>query len=60
MVKGNMLIEDKHQISVNLVILKTHGKRFEIVIEPDKIVEYKEGKKFLLVKSCKQMKFIMT
>lgn len=44
MVKGNMLIDERQQISVNLVILKTHGKRFEICVEPEKVVEYKEGK----------------
>ena len=43
MSKGNKLIDDHVQISVNLVRLKTHGKTFETAIEPDKAVAYKEG-----------------
>jgi len=41
--KGNKLIDDHIQIAVNLARLKTHGKTFEIAIEPDKAVAYKEG-----------------
>lgn len=43
MSKGNKLIDDHIQISVNLVRLKTHGKTFETAIEADKAVAYKEG-----------------
>lgn len=42
--KGNKLIDDHVQIAVNLARLKTHGKTFEVSIDPDKVVEYKEGK----------------
>ncbi|MCF7798949.1 ribosome assembly factor SBDS [Candidatus Woesearchaeota archaeon] len=41
--KGNKLIDDHVQISVNLVRYKTHGKTFEIAIDADKAVAYKEG-----------------
>ena len=41
--KGNKLIDDHVQISVNLARLKSHGKQFEIVIDPDKVVAYKQG-----------------
>lgn len=41
--KGNKLIDDRVQISVNLVKLKTHGITFETAIDPDKAVAYKEG-----------------
>ncbi|MDD3175918.1 MAG: ribosome assembly factor SBDS [Candidatus Nanoarchaeia archaeon] len=44
MVKGNMLIDDRKQIAINVVKIKTHGKYFEVAIDPDKTVEYKEGK----------------
>lgn len=45
MVKGNMLIDERKQIAVNLVIFRSHGLRFEIAIEPDKIIKYKNGEK---------------
>lgn len=41
--KGNKLIDDHVQISVNLVKYKSHGKTFEIVVDPDKAVAQKEG-----------------
>ncbi len=41
--KGNKLIDDHVQISVNLVRYKTHGKNFEIAIDADKALAYKEG-----------------
>ncbi len=41
--KGNKLIDDHVQIAVNLARLKTHGITFEVAIEPDKVVAYKEG-----------------
>lgn len=41
--KGNKLIDDRVQISVNLLRYKSHGKSFEIAIEPDKAVEFREG-----------------
>ncbi len=43
MAKGNKLIDDHVQISVNLVKYKSHGHSFEIAIDPDKAVAYKEG-----------------
>ncbi|MFP4195880.1 MAG: ribosome assembly factor SBDS [Candidatus Woesearchaeota archaeon] len=42
--KGDKLIDDHVQISVNLVRFKSHGRTFEVPIDPDKAVEYKEGK----------------
>jgi ribosome maturation protein SDO1 len=48
MTKGNKLIDDHIQISVNLLRYKSHGKTFEIAIEPDKAVEYKEGEKIAI------------
>lgn len=41
--KGNKLIDDHVQISVNLARFKSHGKLFEVVIDPDKVVAYKQG-----------------
>ncbi|MGM5481152.1 MAG: ribosome assembly factor SBDS [Nanobdellota archaeon] len=41
--KGDKLIDDHVQISINLVRLKSHGRTFEVPIDPDKAVEYKEG-----------------
>jgi len=41
--KGNKLIDDHVQIAVNLVRYKTHGKTFEVAIDADKAVSYKEG-----------------
>lgn len=41
--KGDKLIDDRYQILVNLVRLKSHGLTFEVAIDPDKAVEYKEG-----------------
>ncbi len=41
--KGNKLIDDHVQISVNLVRYKSHGKTFELVVDPDKAVAHKEG-----------------
>jgi len=41
--KGDQLYE-KDKISFNLARLKTGGERFEIVIHPDKAIEYKHGK----------------
>ena len=35
---------DRERVSFNLARLKTHGSSFEIVVDPDKAVEYKEGK----------------
>lgn len=43
MVKGNKLIDDHIQIAVNLVKYKSHGRLFEMAIDPDKAVAYKEG-----------------
>lgn len=43
MMKGNKLIDDHVQIAVNLAKYKAHGKFFEIAIDPDKAVSYKEG-----------------
>lgn len=43
MTKGDKLIDDRKQISVNLVRYKSHGIQFEIAIEPDKIIAYKNG-----------------
>jgi len=43
MVKGNKLIDDRVQISVNIARLKKNGKTFEVAIDPDKAVSYKEG-----------------
>lgn len=41
--KGNKLIDDRVQIAVNLARLKSHGKTFEVAINADKVVAYKEG-----------------
>ncbi len=41
--KGNKLIDDHVQISVNLVRYKSHSKVFEVAIDADKAVAYKEG-----------------
>ncbi|MCA9478371.1 MAG: ribosome assembly factor SBDS [Nanoarchaeota archaeon] len=41
--KGNKLIDDHIQISVNLLRFKSHGKIFEIAVDPDKAVAYREG-----------------
>lgn len=41
--KGNKLIDDRVQIAVNLLRLKTHGQLFEIAVDPDKAVAYREG-----------------
>ena len=41
--KGNKLIDDHRQISVNLLKYKSHGKQFEVAIDPDKAVAYKQG-----------------
>ncbi|MFP4523209.1 MAG: ribosome assembly factor SBDS [Candidatus Woesearchaeota archaeon] len=41
--KGNKLIDDRVQILVNLVRYKSHGKIFEIAINPDKAVAFLEG-----------------
>ena len=43
MAKGNKLIDDHVQISVNLLKLKSHGKQFEVAVDPDKAVAFKEG-----------------
>lgn len=43
MTKGDKLIDDRKQISVNLVRYKSHGFQFEIAIEPDKVIAYKNG-----------------
>ncbi len=43
MVKGNMLIDDRKQIAINVVKMKTHGKYFEVAIDPEKTIQYKEG-----------------
>jgi len=43
--KGNKLIDDHIQIAINLAKLKSHGKTFEVAIDADKVVAYKEGKK---------------
>jgi ribosome maturation protein SDO1 len=37
-------IYDKEEVSFNLARLKKNGENFEIVIDPDKAVEFKEGK----------------
>lgn len=41
--KGNKLIDDHVQIAVNLVKYKKSGNTFEVSVEPDKIVEFREG-----------------
>lgn len=41
--KGDKLIDDHVQISVNLARYKSHGKMFEMAIDADKAVAYKEG-----------------
>ncbi|MBN1175629.1 ribosome assembly factor SBDS [Candidatus Woesearchaeota archaeon] len=41
--KGNKLIDDHVQIAVNLVKYKKAGKTFEVSVDPDKIVEFREG-----------------
>ena len=41
--KGNKLIDDRTQISVNLLKYKSHGKNFEIAVNPDLAVSFKEG-----------------
>lgn len=41
--KGNKLIDDRVQISVNLLKYKSHGKHFEVAVDPDKAVEFLEG-----------------
>lgn len=41
--KGNKLIDDHVQIAVNLVKYKKSGKTFEVSVDPDKIVELREG-----------------
>ena len=43
--KGNKLIDDHIQIAINLAKLKSHGKTFEVAIDADKVVAYKEGEK---------------
>jgi ribosome maturation protein SDO1 len=43
MVKGNKLIDDRVQIAINLVRYQTHGKTFEVAINPDLVVKYIEG-----------------
>lgn len=46
--KGNKLIDDHIQISVNLVRFKKAGNTFEASVDPDKLVAYKEGDKLEL------------
>lgn len=46
--KGNKLIDDHVQISVNLARLKKTGITFETAVDPDKIMAYKEGEKLEL------------
>lgn len=41
--KGNKLIDDRVQISVNLVRYKSHGITFELAVNPDKAIAYLEG-----------------
>lgn len=41
--KGNKLIDDRVQISVNLLKYKSHGKVFEVAVDPDKAIEHLEG-----------------
>lgn len=41
--KGNKLIDDHVQIAINVARLKTHGRTFEVVIQPDEVVRYKQG-----------------
>ncbi len=43
MAKGNKLIDDHVQIALNIARYKSHGKVFEMAIDPDKAVSYKEG-----------------
>ncbi|MEA3399199.1 MAG: ribosome assembly factor SBDS [Patescibacteria group bacterium] len=43
MTKGNKLIDDHIQVSLNIARLKSHGRNFEVAIDPDKVVKYKEG-----------------
>lgn len=35
---------DQEKVQFNLAKLKTHGQHFEIVIDPDKVIEYKDKK----------------
>lgn len=41
--KGNKLIDDRIQISVNLLRYKSHGESFEVAVDPDKAVSFREG-----------------
>ena len=41
--KGNKLIDDHKQISVNLLKLRSHGRDFEVAVDADKAVAYKQG-----------------
>ncbi|MAG38555.1 ribosome assembly factor SBDS [Candidatus Woesearchaeota archaeon] len=41
--KGQQLFNHK-KISINLARLKTHGQTFEVVIDPDLAIDYKNGK----------------
>jgi ribosome maturation protein SDO1 len=41
--KGNKLIDDRVQIAINLVRYQTHGKTFEVAINPDLVVSFLEG-----------------
>lgn len=43
MVKGNKLIDNRVQIAVNIARIKRNGTNYEIAIDPDKAVAYKEG-----------------
>ena len=43
--KGNKLIDDRVQIAINLIRYQTHGKTFEIAINPDLVVKYMQGEK---------------
>jgi ribosome maturation protein SDO1 len=46
-------IYDKEEVSFNLARLKKAGKTFEIVIDPDKAVELKEGKAVAISEALK-------
>lgn len=54
MAKGNKLIDDHKQISVNLVKYKAYGHKFEIAIEPNKTITYLDGDKSIAISEIVQ------
>lgn len=41
---SNRMTFDRERVHFNLARLKTHGTAFEIVVDPDKAIEHKQGK----------------